>query len=210
MNDIAKMRKEFEEKIRLAELENKYNEKLEKEGICIRIFSKDKNGRILASVQKTDDEWRNPFNEHDAQNLLRLLPITDDYLVHVGHNKKELLPCDMCTYRSPKKSTVLEVKYIHKDLEVWFELPINERNNELMQYFMKTQRELDNNEIGLYYGCLSPRQKSNVQMLPFLTFNCGSVVRFQGGRHKQISAGHISCILQSIENDDFAWERTAE
>lgn len=206
------MRKEFDEKIRLAELENQYNEQLEKVGLSMSIFTTDKTGRNLASIHKTtDDRYRNPFDGHDAQNLLRILPMTESKSVYVGDHKYEPLPCEMETYRAPKSArTNLCVKYIHDNLEIWFELPINEQNNELMQYFQRTQRELDNSEIGLYYGCVSPREKSRLQMLPFLTFNCGRIVRFQGGHHKQISEGHISCIIASIENDDFSWERVSE
>lgn len=208
MNDIAKMRNEFEEKIRLAELENKYNEQLEPNGIRISIFSKDEDGRYLASVRKVDERWDKKFDAHDAQTALRLLPRTDDINVSVGSCKKEMLPYDMETNRGPKDPrTTLKIRYVHDNLVLWIDLPIDERDTELMQYFTRTQRELDNDTIGLYFGAVSPREKSRLQMLPFLTFNCGRVVRFYGGHHKQISRGHIECIAGSIENDDFSWER---
>lgn len=211
MNDIAKMRAEFEEKIRLAELENKYNEQLERHGLAMHVFSKDKDSdRLLVSI-RADRSYDKPFNEHDAQFILRVLPMTEKMRVYIGHDKYEMLSYVMETERNPKQPrTMLKIKYVHENLEIWLELPINEQNNELMQYFTRTQRELDNDTIGLYYGCVSPREKSHLQMLPFLTWNCGQVVRFQGGCHRQISEGHLSCVAASIENDDFAWERTAE
>ncbi len=210
MNDIAKMRAEFEEKIRLAELENKYNEPLEKHGLRLSIFSKDKSGRLLASV-RVDRGYDKPFNEHDAQLILSLYPMTEKKSVYVGDHKYDNLSYEMSTERTPGQSrTILKIQYIHDELEIWMELPINERNPELMQYFMKTQRELDDREIGLYYGAVSPRTKSNVRMLPFLTFNSGRVVRFQGGHHKQVSEGHVCCIASSIECDTFSWENPGE
>lgn len=208
MKDIAKMRKEFEAKIRLAELENKYNEKLEPFGIRLSIFSTDENGRYLASVSKMNETWDKKFDGHDAQTALRLLPRTDDIRVNVGNSKYEMLPYEMETNRAPKDPrTTLKIHYVHEELVVWIDLPIDERNPELMQYFTRTQRELDRDTIGLYFGAVSPREKAQLQMLPFLTFNCGHVVRFYGGHHKQISRGHIECIAASIENDDFSWER---
>lgn len=206
MNDIAKMRAEFEEKIRLAKLENMYNEPLEEHGLSLSIFTKDKSGRLLASV-RVDRSYDKPFNEHDAQLILSLYPMTEKKRVYVGGGKYDELSYEMGTERCPSKSqTILKIRYIHNELEIWMELPINERNPELMQYFMKTQRELDNREIGLYYGAVSPRAKSNVRMLPFLTFNSGRVVRFQGGYHMQASEGHVCCIASSIEFDTFSWE----
>lgn len=210
MNDIAKMKAEFKEKIRLAELENKYNSKLEKEGISLGIFSYDKeNERYLVHFRTVNRPYDDPFNGHDAQTIMRTFPRTADIEVSVGAGKKERLPYDICTSRNPKEPrTMLKIRYIHENLEVWIDLPIDERNPELMQYFMRTQRELDSSTIGLYYGAVTPRERANLQMLPFLTFNCGHVVRFYGGTHRQISVGHLECIASSVENDDFSWERT--
>lgn len=207
MNDIAKMRAEFEEKIHLAELENMYNEPLEMYGLHLSIFSTDKSGRLLASV-RTERGYDKPFNEHDAQIVMNTYPMTEKMRVYLGNDKYDELSYLMETERSPSQArTILKIHYIHDKLEIWLDLPINEKNNELMQYFRRTQRELNNQEIGLYYGAVSPRTKSNVRMLPFLTWNCGSVVRFQGGNHRQISEGHLCSVAESIMNDDFAWER---
>lgn len=210
MNDITKMRSELEEKIRIAEMENEYERQLEGTGLRLSIFSKD-GERYLASVRKVDDSWRNPFNEHDAQTILRMFPKTDDIRTYVGNNKYEMLPYRMETERVPREPrTKLKIHYIHENLVLWIELPINEQNPELMQYFTRDQRVLDNDTIGLYFGAVSPQEKSRLQMLPFLTFNSGRVVRFQGGCRRQISVGHIECVIASIENDDFAWERETE
>ena len=213
MNDIAKMRKEFDEQIRLAELENKYNERLEPHGISLKIVSAKsltQKGKIHATLRKVGDAWLCPFDGHDAQQALRLLPMTENLSVYNGRSY-EMLPYHMTTSRTPSQPrTILSVDYIHDDLNVGFELHIDERDPEMMQYFQRTQRELDSREIGLYYGAVSPRTKSNVQMLPFLTFNCGRVVRFQGGHHTQLSEGHLTSIAASIEGNDFAFERTSE
>lgn len=212
MNDIAKMRKEFDEKIRLAELENEYNERLEKSGIEIRIVSGDslmQKGKIHATVRKAGD-WIKPLDGHDAQNALKLLPMTENLRVYNG-KEHVMLPYRMETHRSPSESrTILTVNYIHGDLDLSFDMTINESDPEMMQYFQRTQRELDSREIGLYYGAVSPRTKANVQMLPFLTFNCGKIVRFQGGHHTQLSEGHLTSIAASIECNDFAYERVSE
>lgn len=202
------MRSELEEKIRIAELENQYNETLEESGISISIFSRDKEGRYLASFHKAGEgRFTKSLDEHDAQNALRLLPMTEDKRVHVGHNEYEMLPYEMETSRTPGHPTVLKIEWIHNDLELWFELPINERDIELMQYFTKATRELDETEIRLYIGQKTKYNKNTRENFQFWSFCCGRIVRFQGGYHKQISRGHLECIAESIINDDFAWER---
>ena len=207
MNDIAKMRKEFEEKIRLAELENKYNEKLDKYGMSVHIFSEHADeGRYLASVRKNEGSWAE-LNEEDVQSVLENLPMTDKIRVSAGHGKYEMLSYQMETERTPQRPrTLLKIRYIHNELELWIDLPINENNPDLMQYFQTTQRELDNQTIGLYYGSVSPRRKSSLQMLPFLTWNCGRVVRFQGGIHRQVAEGIVTCVASTILCNSYAQE----
>lgn len=211
MNDIAKMQREFDEKIRIAKLENQLNEELEKHGVSLGIFTTDtKTGRYLCHFHKVNESWNNKFSEHDAQTILRLLPMTESKEVSVGAGKpKILLPYEVTVRREPKEPrTTLKIHYIHDNLELWVDMPIDERNHELMGYFQKTQRELDDSTIGIHYGCVSPREKSYLRMLPFLTFNCGSVVRFYGGTHLQTSEGHITSIVETIINDDFSWEKS--
>lgn len=198
MNDIAKMRAEFEEKIHLAELENQYGADLEKYGLRISIFSTDKEtGRYLASVRK--ESITDKLTEQDVAVVLNTLPMTEKMNVYVGSDKYEKLSYQMDTERTPSEwRTTLKIKYIHDDLVLWIDLPINEQNEELMQYFTRTQRELDDSTIGLYYGCVSPRQKSHLKMLSFLTWNSGHVVRFNGGSHRQIAEGIVTCVASTL------------
>lgn len=208
MKDVEKIRREYDEKIRIAELENSYNVNLEKEGVTLTIFSRNKEGRHLGSVKKVGATLLNSFDGHDVQTVFRLLPITEDILVNVGGDQRIPLACQMQTHRAPREScTTLSIHYISGELEVWIDLPVDERNHELMQYFTRTSRDLDGSTIGLYYGCVSTEERRHLQTLPFLTFNCGKVIRFQGGYHTQASAGHVSCILETLMNDDFSWEK---
>ena len=213
MNDITKMRAEFEEKIRLAELENKYNERLEPHGISIRIHgnSLTQKGKLSVSVYRAGDKWLNPLDEHNVQDLLELLPMTEKSRVYVGDHKYDELSYEMSTHRSPNENrTVLEIGYIHEDLDLSVKLPINEKNPELMQYFRKAARELGETEVRLYVG---QKTAGNWQMrnnFQFLSFNSGRVVRFQGGHHKQVDEGIVSCIASSLWCDDFSWENPAE
>ena len=213
MNDITKMRAEFEEKIRLAELENKYNERLAPHGIEIRIIgaSFTQKGKLQASVRKAGDDWLKPLDEHDVQTALELLPMTEKSREYVGDNKYDMLSYSMDTHRSPNEwRTVLTIGYIHEDLDLSMDLPINEKNPELMQYFRMTARELDETEVRLYIGQKTAGNWNTRKNFQFLTFNSGSVVRFQGGRHKQISEGILTCIASSLWLDSFEWENDAE
>ena len=213
MNDITKMRAEFEEKIRLAELENKYNERLAPHGIEIRIIgaSCTQKGKLQASVRKAGDDWIKPLDEHDVQTALELLPMTEKSREYVGDHKYDMLSYSMDTHRSPNECrTVLTIGYIHEDLDLSMDLPINEKNPELMQYFRMTARELDETEVRLYIGQKTSGNWNTRKNFQFLTFNFGSVVRFQGGRHKQISEGILTCIASSLWLDSFEWENDAE
>lgn len=213
MNDIAKMRAEFEEKIRLAELENKYNERLVPYGIEIHIIGNSctQKGKLQTSVKKAGDAWTKPLDEHDVQNALELLPMTEKSRAYVGDHKYDELSYEMSTHRSPNEwRTVLSIGYIHEDLDLSIELPINEKNPELMQYFRKDARELDETEIRLYVGQKTAGNWMMRHNFQFLTFNSGRVVRFQGGRHMQVSEGHVCCIASSIECDTFSWENPGE
>ncbi len=209
MNDITKMRAEFEEKIRLAELENKYNERLAPHGIEISIIGAScmQNGKLQVSVRKAGKDWLKPLDEHDVQATLELLPMTEKSRGYVGSSKYEMLSYLMDTHRSPNElRTMLTIGYIHEDLDLSIKLPINEKNPELMQYFCKTARELDEMEVRLYVGQKTAGNWNTRKNFPFLTFNSGHVVRFHGGRHKQINEGILCCIASSIWHDDFSWE----
>jgi len=211
MNDIAKMRAEFEEKIRLAELENKYNEPLQQFGIQIVIIdgnSLTQKGKIHVVVHRADDRLK-ALTERDAQNALNHLPMTENCRVYTGSkNGYAMLPYRMQTSRAPKQfATILTIEYIHNDLDLTVEFPIDERNPELMQYFLRDQYEIDDSTIGLYYGAVSPAAKGRLKYQPVLSWNCGSVTRFQGGYRQQNSEGHLLCVAESIMNDDFAYER---
>lgn len=209
MKDIEKMRKEFAEQIRLAEIENKYSEPLAKYGLEISIIGNSftQKGKIQATARKAENGLTTPLDERDVQNILEVLPMTEKSRVYIGDHKYDMLSYELATERNPREArTMLKIGYIHNELDLSIDLPINESDPELMQYFTRTQRELDSSTIGLYYGAVSPAQRGRLKMLSFLTFNCGHVVRFSGGTHRQISEGHANCIISSLQCDDFSWK----
>lgn len=202
MNDIAKMREEFEQKIKYAQIENKINEGLEPDGIRISVIgasctSKD---RLHISVRCVNS-YTKGLDIRQMGCVLCKLPVTESYRSYTGvKGGYVLLPYEMQTHRGGNEfHTSLNVRWISNEFEVWATMSIDEKDEEIMQFFKETTRELTDTEVQLYCNGRTRWNYNRRNFHRFLTFNCGSVVKFQGGYHKQISEGILNSIAETLK-----------
>lgn len=95
-----------------------------------------------------------------------------------------------------RKSTVdnidkVEVHYNAEEIEVSFDMEIDQNDDELMQFFTHTTRKLDPSE---YDSARTRWTADRFDNYPILSWNSGHVVNFQGGFRRQIA----ECILLSF------------
>lgn len=187
------MRDDFETKIAFAELENKYNEELERDGLTMSIFGRNKRG-YLASIKTVD---RKPLNLEHLQLILEKFERTDDLLI--GEDNFPI-PYYIGVYRGPKDvKTIMSVRWISGEFEIWTEVPVDEDCPDIMQFFRQTTRKLTESEISSY-GIQRNRWNYNYRnYFTFLTFTCGHVIAYPGGRHVQVDVGIITSIIETIK-----------
>ncbi|MBE6244243.1 MAG: hypothetical protein E7108_01810 [Bacteroidales bacterium] len=190
MNDIAKMRKEFDEKIRYAELENDVETRLGIEGF--RII----NQSITQRKGLLHTHFFNKLEKEQIVKVLKEFPPTEKYKVS---GKDIELTYLLKTHRYPtEQNTVLSIAWISGDFDMQVDMNINESDDLLMQYFRPDWYEIDNHDIGLFYGAVSPRQKSMLKRQRFLSFNSGNVLRYVGGYRYQVSEGHATALVSEL------------
>ena len=189
MKDIAKMREEMERKIRLAEMSNEVEEKV---GIECTVMGESgtQKGKTWISFGNLDNE--------QAAKVLKMFPWTERSKTRSRNGEDIEISYILETHRYPKElNTKLEVQWISGEWAISFKMPILE-GGVLMQYFKRDWYEIDDSTIGLYFGAVSPKDKSGLKRQSMLSFNCGSVVRFHGGYNKQVSEGHAEAIVAEI------------
>ena len=191
MKDIEKMRQEFERKIKCAEMSNKIEAEVGIECSVMENGSCTQKGKEWLSFSKVTKE--------QAGKILKMFPWTERSKTR-GHNGKDIeISYVLSTSRSPKDMfTTLDISWIHNEWAISMNLPIDPTDHILMQYFKRDSYEIDDSTIGLYFGAVSEREKGYLKNVSLLSFNCGDVVRFYGGHHKQVSEGHAECIVAEI------------
>ena len=202
MNDIAKMREEFEQKIKYAQIENEMNERLEPHGIKISVIgvSNTNKGKLHISVRCVDS-YTKGLDVRQIGCALCELPMTESYRSYTGSkNGHVLLPYEMQTHRGANEfQTSLDVRWISNEFDVWATMSIDEKDAEVMQFFKETTRELTDTEVQLYCNGRTRWNYNRRNFHRFLTFNCGQVVRFQGGYHKQVAEGILNSIAEMLK-----------
>ncbi len=190
MKDIAKLREEYDRKLKYAEYENELEERV---GVSCSII-----GSSLTQKGKTH-VYFGSLSKEQTSRLLKEMPSTEDALTSGRGGVKMALPHILSVSRSPREAhTMLEMEWIHGEWDISLKMPLDPGDGVLMQYFRQGLYEIDNATIGLFYGAVSPREKSRLKDVPYLTFNSGDIIRYKGGRDKQLSAGHAECIISEI------------
>lgn len=192
MKDIAKMREKMEREIREAEMSNEIEEKV---GIACWV-----NGESSLQPGKTWISFGEVTKEQ-ASKLLKMFPWTEKSKRTKSATDSSVLEMSyfLETGRYPKEPyTKLEIEWIHNEYYITLGIRIRPDDDVLMGYFRQDWFTIDDSSIGLYFGAVSPREKSNLSRQPVLSFNCGSQIRYFGGHFLQTSEGHAECIVSEI------------
>lgn len=204
-NNIEKMRQEFENKIKFAEMENEQNERVNWDFGTLRIVGESitQPGKIHAYIRRND--WKEGLTATEAARVLNDFPQTERSRVYIGGNKYDSLSYIMETEKTPGRADLLKISYISGEYDLSFDVVINPSDADLMQFFTVTRRELSDTEINLYLGGKRTKWNYNTRhYFPYYTFNLGQVVKFQGGRDRQINEGAAITIASNL------WCRTED
>ena len=184
------MRQEMEQKIKLAELSNKIEEQT---GIECHAMGE-------SCCQKSKQRiWFGEVTKEVAAKVLKMFPWTERSKTRSRNGEDILISYILSTEQRPNEyRTKLSIAWIHGEYDMGLDMRIDPSDDVLMGYFKSDKYEIDDSIIGLYFGAVSPSEKSNLRYRPCLSFNCGSVVRFYGGHFKQVSEGHADCIVAEI------------
>lgn len=192
MKDIEEIKKEFEEKLLFAEIENKYSERLVGSNIELNIVN-----RSFTQKGYIHGFFGNVSTTEDVGMILSIFPVTEKSRVYIGSGTHEQMDYNIAVHRYPNESgTECSIGWIHDELDLTIKFYIDENDEDLMQYFKRTERQLEESEYSSF-GIQKIQWRK--RPLPFLTFNSGSVVKFVGGYHRQKSEGHAACLIETIK-----------
>ena len=192
MKDIAEMREEMERKIRLAEISNEIEAKVGVECSCLGEPATQKGKTWICFGDVTKEQ---------ASKILKAFPWTEKAKKVKSASDNSVLELSylLWTKRYPKEPfTKLEIEWIHEQYFLSLKIELRPDDDVLMGYFRKDKYSLDDSSIGLYYGAVSPRDKSYLKEQSVLSFNCGHQIRYCGGSFFQMSEGHADCIVSEI------------
>ena len=195
MNDLAKMRKEFEFKLKLAEKENEMESRFGVEFFALDRW-KESGMRIYPSNEADLDLAKRLLNEFPADTEIALdasamNPKGDTF--HKYHLRSER------GYRD--QYSVLEFEWICQGDSYQMKMRID-GNEVLEQFFNKAQRNISQSELSTY----KPTDKwhhviydtTKVQ-IPQRRFNCGQI-QYSGGICSATDAEFIDQIIEAIKN----------
>ena len=188
MKDIAKMREEMERKIKYAEMSNKIEAEV---GIECSFMPG-------GSPTQPGKEWLNfgEVTKEQAAKLLKIFPWTERAKVSGKDAEMSYL---LELHKYPKEiCSRLEIEWIHNEWFITLKIQVRTDDEVLMTYFKWDRYQIDDSTIGLYYGAVSRSVKECLKEVRCLNFNCGQVIRYQGGYFRQMSEGHAECIISEI------------
>lgn len=200
MKDIEQMRAKFEHEVKLAEIENSYNEQLEPLGYQIRIIGNSftQKGKLDTTVWCISDKG---FTMKNVGVILRMFPQTEYIRIHVGDCNYENIPYILETHRKPTdRGTYLSIEWIHQHLDMGLSIMIDESDEDAMQFFCTDHRRLTESELSSFGIQKTRWNKSYRDAFSYLVFNCGKIVRFQGGYCKQVSKEHALSLVEFLKS----------
>lgn len=191
MNDIEKMKVEYEQKIKWAEMENELSKKLS-EGTRISIIGKSltQKGKLQTSIRS--ENWGRGLTEQQVGELMLTFPVTEKSRTYVGKGQYLEKDYEMNTHRyAHTYYTELSISWISGELDISVSVRLDNYSDEIKQFFIYDRRRLDYDE--LRYG------DKPETYLSFYTFAYGHVVRFSGGYHKQVSDSALNDIVEKFK-----------
>lgn len=200
MINIEEMKAKQARELELAELANKYCAIAKENGIecdmsCFSCF-----GMKHISIRHHESVCK----KIDAKTLGLLLAVfapTENIKCSGSSRTGEVaLEYRMEVYRGYNdRATILDVDWIHDGCQFGAEIEIDENNLDLMNFFKETTRELADSEVSTYLGAKTRWNYNTRNFFRFLTWNCGSIVHFQGGHHRQICHSVIHQLAEVLK-----------
>ena len=179
---IEEMKAKQARELELAELANKYLAIAKENGIECDVICYGKSYLAKGKWHIGFHHTESVCKKIDAKALGLLLAV----FAPTEKIKEEELEYRMDVHRGyHDRATILNVAWIHEDCEFTTEIEIDESNLDLMNFFKETTRELTDIEVSTYLGAKTRWNYNTRNFFCFLTWNCGSVVHFQGGHHRQ-------------------------
>lgn len=186
MINIEEMKAKQARELELAELANKYCAIAKENGIEIAVNYFSCMGKVHIAFHHTESVCQ----KIDAKTLGMLFTVfaPTEYIKSSGSARTGEVELEyrMDVYRGcHDRATILDVDWIHEGCQFNAEIEIDENNLDLMNFFKETTRELTDSEVSTYLGAKTRWNYNTRNFFKFLTWNCGSIVHFQGGRHRQ-------------------------
>lgn len=200
MINIEEMKAKQARELELAELANKYCAIAKENGIECDMSCFSCCGTKHISIRHTESV----FKKIDAKILGLLLsvfaPTANIKCSGSARTGEVELEYRMEVHRGyHDRATILEVDWIHEECQFSAEIEIDESNLDLMNFFKKTTRELTDSEVSTYCGAKTRWNYNIRNNFSFLTWNCGSIVHFQGGHHRQICHSVIHQLAEVLK-----------
>jgi hypothetical protein len=185
MNDIEKMRQEFEQKVKYAQIENEMNEKLKGDSVEMHIygnsFGKNKDKLHVGFWGVNEKNWNNDLNPRQIGAIMTNFPVTEQVQVEsVQQGTIAQVDYKMHTERSLHMNyTQLNIDWISGEYDIRVSMKIDSflKDEDLMQWFTITYRDVDSDWEG-------PKNRWNYDARHFFkyyTFKQGKIVKFRGG-----------------------------
>ena len=205
-NDLEKMRQELEKKLMYAQMENELNARAGFDWGYFSIIGESltQPGKLHTAV-RLNGYGHDGLTAAQVSEVLNKFPQTERSRAYIGTGKYEDLSYIMETERTPGHATILKINYISDNLDLSLNMAIDPNDEDTTQFFRMTARELSDTEINLYLDGRRTKYNYNTRHnFTYYTFNFGHVVKFCGGKDRQISEGAAITIASNL------WCRASE
>lgn len=184
MNDIEKMKQDFEQKLKYALMENELEGMLNFEDVEIRILGIIYSVKDKLHVRVYHKNGFGSISNQLASRVLKTFLPTEK--IKVSCEEETALNYSIIAESNYKGDNTLNISYISGDYNFRFSMPID-GNEILEQFFIRQQRPITSSEAKTYLGGATKR-KINITRVVEHMFNKGSV-------HK-----YSDCVVSTDEN----------
>lgn len=186
MKDIEKMRAEFEEKIRLAEMENEFETRY---GIKVGVFHS--NGYDMVHIECDNETAKRVLNEFEADT---------EWAIDHERDSKHMYKYRLCSIRRySDQYSKLEIEFINKGVKYWIDLAID-GNELLLPFFKGTRRKITETEFSTWHPMNEHGYYDPNMLIPQMSFNSQNVKRYYGGDQLLVDPNEIEMIISAIKN----------
>jgi hypothetical protein len=203
MNDLEKMRQEFDKKMQYAQMENQVNEVLKNDGIEISIIGKSCSHKGLLHVSIHATKGNYGFTEFRLTPLqvgaaMINFPVTQKTDINCVDGKLGEVDYKMVVHRYlHEHRTELSIDWISGEYDISVDMYIDDfvDDADFMQFFKIGCRDVDREWTGA-----RTRWNYNARhYFRYYTFNGGRITKFQGGRDYQMSDSYANSIAEMFK-----------